>query len=167
MNLIHRINGWIEKGETVLIVAIVCFMIVLAFLQVVLRNIFAQGLLWGDILLRQLVLWIGFIGASLATREEKHITIDLFGRMLPARGKHIVKVITHLFSAVICFFLAKAAWVFVMEEREMATTLFNDIPAWYFQLILPVGFLLMSFRFVIHMVEAIVKNKDVVNKIKD
>jgi TRAP-type C4-dicarboxylate transport system permease small subunit len=78
MNVIHRINSWIEKGETALIVFIVIFMVFLAFLQVVLRNVFSQGLLWGDILLRQLVLWIGFIGASLATREEKHINIDLF-----------------------------------------------------------------------------------------
>jgi TRAP-type C4-dicarboxylate transport system permease small subunit len=103
-----------------------------------------------------MVLWIGFIGASLATREEKHINIDLFGRMLPGKGKRVVKLITHLFSAVVCLFLAKAAWVFVMEEREMATTLFNEIPAWYFQMILPVGFLLMALRFLIHMVDKIV-----------
>ena len=72
--------------------------------------------------------------------KEKHINIDLFGRMLPDKGKRYVKIITHFFSAIVCLFLAKAAWVFIMEEREMATTLFNDIPSWYFQLILPVGF---------------------------
>jgi C4-dicarboxylate transporter DctQ subunit len=161
MNFIHRINSWIEKGETVLIVFIVLFMVLLAFLQVVLRNVFSQGILWGDILLRQMVLWIGFIGASLATREEKHINIDLFGRMLPGKGKRVVKIITHFFSAVVCLFLVKAAWVFVIEEREMATTLFNDIPSWYFQLIIPVGFLLMAFRFLIHMVEGVaIRNTD-------
>lgn len=156
MNFIHRINSWIEKGETALIVFIVCFMVILAFLQVILRNVFSHGLLWGDILLRQLVLWIGFIGASLATREEKHINIDLFGRMLSGKAKKWVKAVTHLFSAIVCAFLAKAAWVFVMEEREMATTLFNDIHAWYFQLILPIGFILMAFRFLVHMVDSLI-----------
>ena len=159
MKIIHRINGWIEKGETILIVFIVCFMVVLAFLQVILRNVFSQGFLWGDILLRQLVLWIGFIGASLATREEKHINIDLFGRMLSGKGRNWIKAVTHLFSAIVCGFLAKAAWVFIMEEREMGTTLFNDIQAWYFQLILPIGFVLMAFRFLIHIMDSLANLK--------
>ena len=47
-------------------------MILLAFLQIVLRNVFSSGISWGDPLVRYLVLWVGFIGASLATKESKH-----------------------------------------------------------------------------------------------
>jgi TRAP-type C4-dicarboxylate transport system permease small subunit len=43
----------------------------------------------------------------------------------------------------------------------MATTLFNEIPAWYFQMILPVGFLLMAFRFLIHMIGDRIQNSGV------
>jgi len=149
MKFLEIINKNIEKIESALLVLIVSVMVLLAFTQVVLRNLFDQGILWGDIFLRHLVLWVGFIGASLATRQEKHITIDLFGRMVTGRWKSLVQVLTDLFSAGVCLLLARAGWNFVMEERVAGTIIFNNIPAWYFQIIIPVGFLMMTFRFLI------------------
>ena len=149
MKFLETINKNIEKIESALLVLIVSVMVLLAFTQVVLRNLFDQGILWGDIFLRHLVLWVGFIGASLATRQEKHITIDLFGRMVSGRLKSVVQVLTNLFSAVVCLLLARAGWNFVMEERVAGTIIFNNIPAWYFQIIIPLGFLMMTFRFLI------------------
>jgi C4-dicarboxylate transporter, DctQ subunit len=152
MKMLDTINKWLERAETTLLVAILGFMVVFAFLQVVLRNIFDEGILWGDILLRHLVLWVGFIGASLATRESKHINLDLFNRFLSERGKQISFLITNLFSVFICILLTKAGWTFIQDEKLMGTTLFSDVPAWYFQIIIPIGFLLMAFRFLVHAV---------------
>jgi TRAP-type C4-dicarboxylate transport system permease small subunit len=149
MKILEYINKRIETAETVLLVLVMTVMVLLSFLQVVLRNVFDQGILWGDILLRHLVLWVGFLGASLATREEKHISIDLFTRFLRQRGQHIVRVITNLFASYICYLLASASISFVSDEKMYGTTLFGDVPAWYFQLIIPIGFILMGFRFLV------------------
>lgn len=149
MKVIEKINSWIEKAETAVLVAVLGSMVLFAFLQVVLRNIFHEGILWGDILLRHLVLWVGFIGASLATREQKHINIDLFSRFMSERGKKVVRILTNLFSVFICYLLADASWTFVQDEKMMGTEIFTDIPAWYFQTILPIGFFLMALRFLI------------------
>ena len=151
MKLLEYINKYIEKLESGLLVLILVIMVILAFLQVVLRNLFDQGILWADIFLRHLVLWVGFIGASLATREEKHINIDLFTRFLSQKGKNISRLITNLFACAICVLLAKAGWTFVQDEKAMGTILFNNIEAWYFQIIIPIGFVLMGFRFFINM----------------
>jgi C4-dicarboxylate transporter DctQ subunit len=152
MKVLDRINRWLERAETAVLVTVLGFMVLFAFLQVVLRNIFDEGILWGDILLRHLVLWVGFIGASLATRESKHINIDLFNRFLTERGKKISLLITNLFSVFICILLTEAGWTFVIDEKMMGTTIFAEVPAWYFQIIIPVGFLLMAFHFLIHAV---------------
>ena len=156
MKILELINRWIEKTETALLVFIVSVMVILAFLQVVLRNIFDEGILWGDIFLRHLVLWVGFIGASLATRQQKHINIDLFARLLSGKWKEFAKLITNLFAVYICALLADAGWTFVQDEIQYKTTVFKEVPAWYFQIIIPVGFLLMSFRFLIIALENIV-----------
>ena len=152
MKILESLNKWIERAETAVLVAVLGFMVVFAFLQVVLRNIFDEGILWGDILLRHLVLWVGFIGASLATRESKHINIDLFNRFLSERGKLISFLITNLFSVYVCFILTKAGWTFVQDEKMSGTTIFGDVPAWYFQIIIPVGFFLMALRFLIYAI---------------
>ena len=47
------------------------------------RYFIKQGLPWVDLLLRQLVLWVPFLGASLATRENNHLSIDFLKHFLP------------------------------------------------------------------------------------
>ena len=73
----ERADEVIDRVEQILLVILLSSMIVIAFFQIVLRNLFSTGLTWGDPLVRNLVLWIGFIGAALATREGKHINIDI------------------------------------------------------------------------------------------
>jgi TRAP-type C4-dicarboxylate transport system permease small subunit len=124
-------------------------MVALAFLQVVLRNLFETGILWGDILLRHLVLWVGFLGASLATREDKHIHVDILTKLVPSGLVPFIKICIHLFAVIICYVLARASYIFLTYEIEAGTTLFLDLPAWYFQIIMPVGFALIGFRFVL------------------
>ena len=155
MKILDTVNTWIARFESALIVIILSAMILLAFLQVLLRNFFDEGLLWGDILLRHLVLWVGFLGASLATRDQKHISIDLFGRLLSGRGRQIAGVITNIFSVFVGYLLTDASWYFVMDEKSMGTTIFNDIPIWYFQVIIPIGFGLITFRFLINTLQNI------------
>ena len=82
MKLLARLSGILLALERGVLVLLFSLMIVLAFAQVVLRNFFSVGLIWADPLLRNSVLWLGFIGASLATQQDKHIRIDLVGRFL-------------------------------------------------------------------------------------
>jgi TRAP-type C4-dicarboxylate transport system permease small subunit len=149
MKFLEKLNTLVANIETILLVFIVLAMVLLSFLQVILRNVFEQGILWGDIFLRHLVLWVGFIGASLATKENKHINIDVLGRILRGRKRLIAQGITQFFSAFIVLILIKAAWTFVQQERMFETTLFNDIPAWYFQIIIPIGFTFICLRFIL------------------
>ena len=153
MAILKKINDFVAAVEEWFLVFIIMSMVLLAFLQVVLRNISGQGILWGDPLLRHLVLWVGFIGASLATRSEKHINMDVFGRLLAQRPKLFVQIIINLFAVGVTAVLTNAAWTFVMEEKEFGDTLFSNIPVWYFQIIIPLGFLLMMLRFIMITIE--------------
>ena len=153
--VLHRIDSALALLENSLIILTLGLMVILAFLQVLLRNFFETGLLWGDIFLRHLVLWVGFAGASLATRQEKHINIDILTRIIPARLIPQVKIVIDMIAAVICFVLARASYIFLTFEIEAGTTLFEDIPSWYFQIILPLGFAMMGFRYFLKIVEQI------------
>ncbi len=153
MRIIQRINSSVEQAETYILVFVVLIMVLFSFAQVVLRNVFDQGILWGDILLRHLVLWVGFIGASIASREGKHINIDVFSRLMKGRSRPIAQGIVYLFATFITYLLMIASWNFVMDEREYETLLFGDIAAWYFQIIIPIGFGLMAIRFALHSIE--------------
>lgn len=135
------------------ILAILLFgMIFLAASQIFLRNLFDSGIVWADPLLRVMVLWIGLLGALAATRENKHITIDLLPRFLSEKMRELTKVITNLFSSVIAAILAYHSFRFVMMDYESQSKAFSDIPAWTMEIILPIAFALISLRFTIHAI---------------
>ena len=85
MKLLELLDRSFTRAEGWVLIGLLSVMVVLAFLQVILRNLFQEGFIWGDILLRHLVLWIGFVGASMATSQERHITIDALTRFLSDR----------------------------------------------------------------------------------
>jgi TRAP-type C4-dicarboxylate transport system permease small subunit len=155
MKLLARLSGVLLGLERGVLVLLFSLMIVLAFAQVVLRNFFSVGLIWADPLLRNSVLWLGFIGASLATQQDKHIRIDLVGRFLKPSAARIVGVLTDVFTLVVCLCLAAASRTFVLNEIEFQDTLVTigafEVPTWWSQLILPAGFLLIALRILLHM----------------
>jgi TRAP-type C4-dicarboxylate transport system permease small subunit len=149
MNALKKIDLFLNKIEQAVLVTMLSIMVVAAFAQVLLRNIFSAGIPWADILLRHLVLWVGFLGAALATSERRHINIDALRRFLNPRVRSAVDAVTDLFAAGVCYFLAKAAWTLVAAEMGDKSTLFGDIPTWWAQMIIPVGFGLLVLHFVI------------------
>ncbi len=152
MELIKSLDRLFEKIEGSLIVLLLSLMIILSFGQMISRNLFHQSLVWGDTLLRQLVLWTGFLGASLAVQKNKHISIDIFSNFMPPALKKKVLIFTHFVTAIISGFLAWAAWSFMQFERESESVLFLDLPVWIFQTILPYSFLIIAFRFLLKSV---------------
>jgi TRAP-type C4-dicarboxylate transport system permease small subunit len=143
----QRWDETLDRVEKFFVTLMLSVMILLAFLQILLRNAFSGGISWGDPLVRYLVLWVGFIGASLATKDGKHITIEVFSRWFSGHGRRYLKATSHLVSAFICGLLTFAGWTFVQNEAQMAGTTFLNIPAWIPQIIIPVTFAIMALRF--------------------
>ena len=85
-----RSVGRLEVGViTVLLIALV----LLGCMQIVLRNFFHSGIIWADPLMRHLVLWLGCLGAALATTRVRHINIDVFSR-LASRASAAARTLT-------------------------------------------------------------------------
>jgi len=146
--VIHKIHR-IEDG----ILALILFsMILIATSQIFLRNFFDSGFVWADPLLRIMVLWIGLLGALAATRENKHISIDLLTRFLSAPAQNFSKSFVNIFSAGVAGLLTYHCVRYVIMEYESQATVITDIPIWMVELILPVAFGLITIRFIIHFI---------------
>ncbi len=148
MKIMKNLSRRFNRIEELFISLLLLAMIFLASLQIFMRILFDSGLIWADPLLRHLVLWVGMLGAALATKHGKHITIDIFSHLLPARGALWLNLVLNLFAAVVCGFLTWAAFLFIKNEiafgsgRELV-----GIPVWAWNLIFPIAFALMAARF--------------------
>ena len=152
MNVLKTLDSIFNKIEGAVLIFLLLVMLFMAFGQVVLRNLFSGGIVWGDILLRHLVLWIGFLGAALATSGERHINIDILTRYLPERLRGGVAALSNVFAAAVCFLLFRASLTFIGFEIANNNTVFANIPSWIAQIIIPVGFGLLTFHFLVRAI---------------
>ncbi len=150
-SLLKRLDALGRRIEDIFLAAMLTTMILLAGWQIVQRNFIGGGMIWADELLRLLVLWLGLLGAMAASRDNRHVSIDLLMRFLPKKIKPPVRILLHLFTAVVCGMLAFYSLKFVQMEHEYQTKVLTGLPAWWFELILPIGFGMMSLRYLGHL----------------
>lgn len=127
-------------------------MIGLGSTQILLRWTGEGSLVWGDEATRLMVLWIAMIAGIAAARDDRHISIDVLSRLLPERGKAIAAVLVALFSMTVCLALTWYSAEMLRFAIEDSEVLLGGLPAWWFQSILPVGFGLISWRYLIWII---------------
>ena len=127
-------------------------MILLSSGQIILRNFFDFGIIWIDPLLRALVLWTGLIGATVASRDNKHIRIDLISRMFNKRIHLAIQVFVGLFTVVICSIITWHGSRWVLMDYQDSLTSFANLPSWVLELIIPLAFGLIALRYLIHSI---------------
>src|SRR5262249_28450099 len=103
--------------ENALLVALLGFLIVFSFAQIVLRNVFSIGITWGDGLTRVVVLWLALLGALAASRDGRHIRMNAVLQWLPPKVQVVAGVGSDLFAAAVSAVLAYLAFVFVRDSR--------------------------------------------------
>lgn len=148
---IRDINGWFGHVEKWLLVFLLGSLIAFSLLQIVLRNFFSTGFVWGDTLLRHGVLWISLLGAGRATAEDKHIRIDLMPRLLPGPAAALLSILIDFFSSIVCVVLIYASWHFISNEMMAGTFAFGQIPLWWLESIFPFSFTVMAVRFALRV----------------
>ena len=145
---LHRLHQFEDATLAIFLGAL----ILLASLQIALRNFLDTSLPWGEQLLRILVLWTGLIGAVVASRDHRQISIDAVSRLLPARARLATRALTSTFAAVVSITIGYHATRFVASEFAYDSVALAGVPAWAFQLILPVAFGAIALRYLASLV---------------
>ena len=164
MKTLRWLDNLLAKAEGWLIIIFLWLMVLLTFTQVCLRGLYtythlhwANALIghldWSEPFVRLLVLWLTFLGASLLTRENKHIKIDLFSTLLPSKWLPIRGFILSVVSVLISAVMLKVCINYVKMEMAFGGKMFFYLPTWIGQLILPVGFGLILFRFFLRAID--------------
>lgn len=140
MKLLKRFDDGLARGEALIATAFLVSMITAGVAQALMRhfatdweatwaNSGLSALEWVDPFLQKGTLWLAFLGASLATRDNRHIAIDLAGRLAPPKVRLAMHAIVGFGSAVVSFYLARAFWAAVLvnaDERPASYEVYGD-----------------------------------------
>ncbi len=149
--VIQRLRRICTVCEDSLLTLMLFAMIGLGTLQIVQRNFFGGGFVWNDELIRLLVLWIAMAGAVAASRDDRHIVIDLLSKFLSTRDALTVRTIIDLFTVVVSALLTWYSARFVQGEWEYGATLFSGVAAWPFELVIPIAFAIITYRYTLFL----------------
>jgi TRAP-type C4-dicarboxylate transport system permease small subunit len=147
--MILRLYRFFLRFEESLLVIILLCTIIFAVAQIFLRNFFHSGIPWGDSLVRILVLWLGLIGAMIASRNHRHIKIDILSRHLNPPNQIRLRRFTDVITSTVCFIVAWYAFTFVKIEFQDGMIAFENVPVWVTEVIIPYAFFTMAIRYLL------------------
>lgn len=116
-----------------------------------------NGLVWSQTLGLVFMLWLGLIGASMATRDHRHLALDLGSKLWPKRLLPLAQAAGNFITAAFCVVFAALALVSLRDhfgdwrdtDGAGGTFVALPIPKWIAFVVTPLGFGLMAARFLL------------------
>lgn len=119
------------------------------------------GFMWASKAALCLMLWVGFLGASIATYEKAHLALEFGEKIWPKAIRHLVKAFAHALTSAFCIMLFvlsveslvahHANWSAADGFADTIPTL-DWLPQWVVFMVFPYVFLAMTIRFASQMV---------------
>lgn len=125
-------------------------MAVIPILEAVLRSTVGFGIPASTPIVQHLTLWVAFLGAALAAREDRMLAIGTAQFVPEGRARDHVRVATSFIATMVTALLCKASIDLIVVEREAAMSIGAGIPVWVTQLVLPVAFGVIALRMAWH-----------------
>lgn len=151
------IGGWVhhllrekpEKWQAKLIAAFIMSVPILF----VCFTVLPEGYSWAKELSLLLLLWVGFIGASLCAYEGKHLRMEAFERLVPPKLEKRVRATGQFATAGLCLFMAVLGYNYTFAGEFSAFNLGGyfeqtGIPGWTSIAAVPVAFGVTTLRYV-------------------
>lgn len=138
-----------NRLEEHLIALLLAAMTLITFSQVVARYFFNSGTVWALELTTYLFAWLVLFGMSYGVRVRGHIGVDVVTRLLSNKWQRILVIVAALLSMLYCLLIFIGGLEYVYKFYELGIEA-EDLPVkqWIIYSILPIGFLLLFFRFV-------------------
>ncbi|MEZ6186564.1 MAG: TRAP transporter small permease subunit [Planctomycetota bacterium] len=162
---LRKVDAAVQQAEVGVCALSLALMILLAFVQVFLRQFQGevfQPVGWFDTITRNLVIWVGMLGASLATAEGRHIAIEAVPKFLPPKGRRRLGVVISLVTAAVTALLLGLVLVYLIKSQiprtlPMFTVAALDLKVyrWPFLLVVPLGLALITVRCLLRAAEGV------------
>ena len=154
MNQFRKVYFFFGKIRDIGIISILTLIIGIVVMQIFLRYVATGNLrpfAWGDELVRNLSAWVFFLGASLASREGAHITLDLAVKKLKGKLRFIVEKTVGLATLAVIALVIVVGFQAALDNPASMVNLPN-VPMTAFFLAIPVGMIFVFVDFLLILV---------------
>lgn len=119
-------------------------------------GMFPAGLTWAQPLGLVLTLWVAYLGASMATKDNLHLRVEVVQHAMPDKLRRATGLLSGVLTALFCLVLAYIGYRYVLVRYDewVASdglgSLHDGLPIPYFAsfVVVPLAYVLMAARFV-------------------
>jgi len=148
---------WLNKNlEEVISIILFIVMTTLIFLQILFREFADFALDWTEELGRYSFIWLVYFSASLAVKHNRHLKIEFIETILPNKISKWYSVLAQIVWLAFSLIMVKEGYSVAMNILNSGQTSASvGLTMGYVYMIVPIGFGLMSFRILQHMIHKI------------
>ncbi len=128
------------------LVAIVLAMVLLPTLEAAVRRLTGGSVPGAAVYTEHLTLWVGFLGAMLATATGHHLALSTVDFLPAGWPRNLARAFGSAVTTLVCAVLAYASFDMLLLDKGRVDTLAGGVPEWWFEIVMPVGFAVMSVR---------------------
>lgn len=128
----------LEKPVNWLLALSLAALVILSNWAVFQRYILSQPLHFGEELSVFLFMWIVMLGAIVAEKDNRHLTISVIVDALPARVGQIIDVVLSVVSIAVLLYAAKIGLDLAMSSTSRITQILR-IPYFWIYIAFPIG----------------------------
>ena len=127
----EEVDRLFAKVEKAFIAIALLIMTALSFLDYMRRELpfFSFEIDGGPNFAVVLMVWVGFLGASLATRQRKHLAVDASDRILSTKAARLTKRFSSLIAAGFCWYMLDVS-LQLINQNLIAGTGQEALPLW-------------------------------------
>ncbi len=152
MNAIRRISSLINQGVEYLLFGLGFTMAGVVAVQVFFRYVLNQSLFWSEELARFLLVWLTFLGASVAYHRKANPGIDvLYARMRPT-FRRATALLIHLVSIGLFAVMIFYGWRFADFVRLQISPALG-LPKWIVMSVIPASGAILMVHGVVFFLE--------------
>ncbi len=118
---------WMIRLEGYFVVVFLALLIVLVFLAAALRW-FGVSVAWSVDVAQMLFVWVCFIGADLALRQNKHVGLDMLVVRLPPKARNGLALALNILMLAFCLLVVYYGTTLCIQNYRRY---FNTIPVSY------------------------------------
>lgn len=102
----------------ILIAIFLALMVLFTFLNVVLRYIFDAGFAWSEEISRLCFIYLVYLGAIVAARDNAHLMVDALIARVPAKAQRVIYVAIQVITIWLLAMLAQGSWQWAVMKKS-------------------------------------------------
>jgi tripartite ATP-independent transporter DctM subunit len=136
---------WLGRFDEAIASAALLLMMIIPLIEIAVRPIMGGGVENASVVVQHFGLVLAMFGALAAERHGHLVTLSGgLAHIGSPRFQRVMQDLAHASAALICGLLALASGQLVRSEIDAAQTLAYDLPVWWIQAAMPIGFALLG-----------------------